>query len=235
MAAPSEGAAAKNSLTVEQDQNGALGEKRNGQGSVRHHLNRTDTPTFAEREQEIQGRILNTAEENAALEKEVLELEAQAGFRPSGREPKRDRRATGATRESDRTRNESTRRHRDARRTWPTSADSDRRRELAWTGARSLKGRSVKVKSVLRIGCVSSTQDMPMKTYAMSVLDAVQAQVRTLERCMGRFLIYWGSCAGGIFSREDRARLFCTAMEQEDVKPRRNDSKSYVESIRTSI
>ena len=70
--------AAKNSLTMEQDQNGALGETRNGQGSVGHHLNRTDTPIFAEREQEIRGRMLDTAEENAALEKEVLELEAQA-------------------------------------------------------------------------------------------------------------------------------------------------------------
>ncbi|KAK0649764.1 hypothetical protein B0T16DRAFT_492325 [Cercophora newfieldiana] len=70
--------AAENSLTMEQDQNGAPGETRNGQGSVGHHLNRTDTPTSAEREQEIRGRMLDTAEENAALEREILELEAQA-------------------------------------------------------------------------------------------------------------------------------------------------------------
>lgn len=103
--------------------------------------------------------------------------------------------------------------------------------------------KSVKVKSVLRIGGISSLQDMPLKTYATGILDAVQAQVRTLERCMGIPTEYCLSgeaaashtaAAPGIFSRADRARLFCAAMAQEDVKSRRG-SKSYVDSIRASI
>jgi len=63
---------------MEQDQNEALGETRNGHGCVEHRPNRMDTPTLAEREQEIWARILDTAEENAALEKEILELEVEA-------------------------------------------------------------------------------------------------------------------------------------------------------------
>jgi len=63
---------------MEQDQNEALGETRNGQGGAEHRPYRMDTPTLAEREQEIWARMLDTAEENAALEEKILELEVQA-------------------------------------------------------------------------------------------------------------------------------------------------------------
>ncbi|ORX97046.1 hypothetical protein BCR34DRAFT_497229 [Clohesyomyces aquaticus] len=103
--------------------------------------------------------------------------------------------------------------------------------------------KSIKVKSVLRIGGVSSLQDMPLKAYAIGILDAIQGQVQTLERCMGIPAEYCLSgkaaasptaAAPGIFSRAHRARLFWAVMAQEDVKSRRG-SKSYVESIRASI
>jgi hypothetical protein len=102
---------------------------------------------------------------------------------------------------------------------------------------------SIKVKSVLRIGGVSSLQDMPLKAYAMGILDAIQGQVQILERCMGIPAEYCfageaavspTAAAPGIFSRADRARLFWAVMAQEDIKSRRG-SKSYVESIRASI
>lgn len=102
---------------------------------------------------------------------------------------------------------------------------------------------SIKVKSVLRIGGVSSLQDMSLKVYAIGILDAIQGQVQILERCMGIPAEYCLSgeatasptaAAPGIFSRADRARLFWAVMAQEDVKSRRG-SKSYVESIRASI
>jgi hypothetical protein len=41
-------------------------------------LNRIDTPTLAEHEQEIESRMLDMVEANAAMEKEVLEPEAYA-------------------------------------------------------------------------------------------------------------------------------------------------------------
>jgi hypothetical protein len=103
--------------------------------------------------------------------------------------------------------------------------------------------KSVKVKSVLRIGGISSLQDMPLKIYATGILDAIQGQVRTLERCMGIPTEYCLSgeaaasppaAAPGLLSRADRAWLFCAVLAQEDVKPRQG-SKSYVESIRASI
>jgi hypothetical protein len=100
--------------------------------------------------------------------------------------------------------------------------------------------KSVKVKSVLRVGGISTLQDVPLKTYATGILDAIQGQVRTLERCMGIPPEYCladeaaTSTAPGIFSRSDRTRLFWAVMEQEDVKPRRG-GKSYVESIRVNI
>lgn len=107
--------------------------------------------------------------------------------------------------------------------------------------------KSVKVKSVLRIGGITALQDMPLKAYAASLIDAIRAQVRTLERCMGIPAEYClegetaASAAGsevaaapGILSRPDRAWLFGAVLAQEDVRSRRG-SKSYVESIRTSI
>lgn len=103
--------------------------------------------------------------------------------------------------------------------------------------------KAVKVKSVLRIGGIASLQDMPLKTYATGILDAIQGQMRTLERCMGipteyclagEAAVASAGAAPGIFSRPDRTRLFWTVMEQEDVKSPQS-SKSYVESIRASI
>lgn len=100
--------------------------------------------------------------------------------------------------------------------------------------------KSVTVKSVLRIGGISSLQDIPLKTYATGILDTIQSQIRTLERCMGVPTEYClsGEAAAaatpGMFSRADRAQLFRTVMAQEDVTSRRGD-KSYVESIRASI
>ncbi|KAJ5714413.1 uncharacterized protein N7483_011594 [Penicillium malachiteum] len=100
--------------------------------------------------------------------------------------------------------------------------------------------KSVKVKSVLRIGGISTLQDMPLKTYATGILDAIQGQVRTLERCMGIPTEHClsgeaaASATPGMLSRSDRTRLFWAGMEQEDVKSRRG-GKSYVESIRASI
>jgi len=103
--------------------------------------------------------------------------------------------------------------------------------------------KSIKVKSVLRIGGISTLQDMPLKTYATGILDAIQGQVRTVERCMGipaehclsgKAVAGGEAVAPGILSRADRAWLFGAVLAQEDVKPRQG-SKSYVESIRASI
>ena len=103
--------------------------------------------------------------------------------------------------------------------------------------------KSIKVQSVLQIGGISALQDLPLKTYATGILDVIQGQVRTLERCMGiptEYCLSGESTALptpgslGMFSRADRARLFWAVMELEDTKPRRS-SKSYVESIRASI
>lgn len=103
--------------------------------------------------------------------------------------------------------------------------------------------KSIKVQSVLQIGGISALQDLPLKTYATGILDVIQDQVRTLERCMGiptEYCLSGESTALptpgslGMFSRADRARLFWAVMELEDTKPRRS-SKSYVESIRASI
>lgn len=103
---------------------------------------------------------------------------------------------------------------------------------------------SIKVKSVLRIGGISSLQDMPLRAYAIGILDAIQGQVQIIERRMGipaEYCLSGGAAASstpaaapGIFSRADRARLFWAAMAQEDVKSQRG-SKSYAESIRASI
>ena len=101
----------------------------------------------------------------------------------------------------------------------------------------------IKVKSVLRIGGVSSLHDMSLKAYAIGIIDAIQDQVLTLELCMGIPAEYCLSreaaasptaTAPGIFSRAHRAQLFWAVMAQEDVKPRQG-TKSYVESIRASI
>jgi hypothetical protein len=91
--------------------------------------------------------------------------------------------------------------------------------------------KSLKAKSVLRVGGVAALQDMQRKTYATGLLDAVRGEVRTLERYYAR----WAPPA--MFSRVDRARLFCATVEQDDVKSksRGGTNMSYVDSIRASI
>jgi hypothetical protein len=102
---------------------------------------------------------------------------------------------------------------------------------------------SLKVKSVLRIGGFTTLQDMPLKGYAIGILDAIQTQVQTLERCMGIPAEYClsgeaspapNATGPGLLHRADRTQLFWTVVAQEDVKSRRG-TKSYVESIRASI
>jgi hypothetical protein len=102
---------------------------------------------------------------------------------------------------------------------------------------------SIKVKSLLRIGGISSLQDMPVKTYARGILNAIQSQMQTLERCMGIPAEYCLSgeaatsptvATPGIFSSAHRIRVFWTVMAQEDVKSQRG-CKSYVESTQASI
>ncbi|KAI0452054.1 hypothetical protein F5B21DRAFT_484958 [Xylaria acuta] len=101
--------------------------------------------------------------------------------------------------------------------------------------------KSIKVKAVFRIGGISSLQDMPVKAYAMGIVDVIQCQIQTLERCIGVPAAYCLSgevstsqSTRGIFANGDRARLFHTVMAQEDVKSQRGN-KSYVESIRENI
>lgn len=104
---------------------------------------------------------------------------------------------------------------------------------------------SIKVKAVLRIGGFASLQDMPLKTYAVGILDAIQCQVKVLERCMGipaEYCLSSDTAASStgtgtgprILCRPDQIQLFWTVVAQEDVKSRRG-TKSYVESIRASI
>jgi hypothetical protein len=100
--------------------------------------------------------------------------------------------------------------------------------------------KSIKVKSVLLISGVSSLQDMSLKIYATGIIDAIQCQVRALERCMGIPREY---ClvddetvsspmeSSGIFSSADRASLFRAVLAQDDIKSRQG-SKSYVESMK---
>jgi len=103
--------------------------------------------------------------------------------------------------------------------------------------------KAVKVKSVLRVGGMSSLQDMPLKIYATGILDLIRSQMHTLERCMAVPTEYCLSdeagtshtaAVPGIFSRADRAGLFRIVMAQEDVQSQRS-SKSHVQSIRENI
>ncbi|OJJ42582.1 hypothetical protein ASPZODRAFT_1305360 [Penicilliopsis zonata CBS 506.65] len=92
---------------------------------------------------------------------------------------------------------------------------------------------SVKVKAVLRIGGISSLQDMSGKVYARGVIEVIEAHLQTVERCLGLPVEYCLSgktaAPSGIFTSDDRARLLHTVMAQEDV------GASYVQSIRQHI
>ncbi|KAI1840417.1 hypothetical protein JX266_013384 [Neoarthrinium moseri] len=101
--------------------------------------------------------------------------------------------------------------------------------------------KEIKVKSVLRIGGISSLQDMPGKAYAIGVVEVIRSHIRTLEHSMGLPAAYCLSGetnpahpTKGVFTDEKRASLFHTVMAQEDVRSR-GGSMSYVESIRENI
>lgn len=103
--------------------------------------------------------------------------------------------------------------------------------------------KSIKVKSVLRIGGVTSLQDISLRSYATGILDAIHCKVQTLERLMGIPVEYCLSPEvtsspdpnePGLFSRADRAQLFAAVMAQEDIRSQRGN-KSLVESARASI
>ncbi|KAL6866451.1 hypothetical protein ACO1O0_002562 [Amphichorda felina] len=106
------------------------------------------------------------------------------------------------------------------------------------------KIQSIKVKAVLRIGGISSLQDMTGKAYAQGIVEVIQSHIYTLERCMGLPMVYCLSSKEedvppqGIFADAGRALLLHTAMAQEDVISRRGNKgpqKSFVESIRENI
>ncbi|KAI3396956.1 hypothetical protein diail_11356 [Diaporthe ilicicola] len=101
--------------------------------------------------------------------------------------------------------------------------------------------KSIKLKSVFRIGGISSLQDMSAKAYAHGIVDVIQSHIQTMERCMGLPAAYCLSgeanpsqLTKGIFATEDRARLLHTVMAQDDVSSQGGD-KSYVESIRENM
>ncbi|KAK8079266.1 hypothetical protein PG994_003073 [Apiospora phragmitis] len=101
--------------------------------------------------------------------------------------------------------------------------------------------KSIKFKSVFRIAGISSLQDISGKAYAMLVIEVIQTQIQTLERCMGLPPAYCisGEAAGslsskGIFADQDRARLLHSAMAQKDIKSHRG-SKSLTELIRENM
>lgn len=108
---------------------------------------------------------------------------------------------------------------------------------LSQISAQTLK--SLKVKAVLRIGGLSSLQDLPAKAYAVAIVELIRSHVQTLERSMALPAAYCLSSEAaasptGIFAHPDRARLLHLVMAQEDVRSPRGD-KSYVESIRDNI
>ena len=104
--------------------------------------------------------------------------------------------------------------------------------------------KSLKVKAVLRIGGITSLQDITAKSYAMGIIDVVRGQIQHVERCLGLPAAYLLSGEEdvsssqvptlGMFASHDRARLLQAVMEQEDVKAHRGN-KSYVQSIRENL
>lgn len=102
--------------------------------------------------------------------------------------------------------------------------------------------KAIKVKGVLRIGGISSLQDVSVHSYATGIIDVLRAQIRALECCIGLPETYClsneagpkKSGTDGLFARPDRRKLLSIAMEQEDVKLYRNN-KSCVQSIRQNM
>ncbi|KAK8079434.1 hypothetical protein PG997_007252 [Apiospora hydei] len=100
---------------------------------------------------------------------------------------------------------------------------------------------SLKVKSVFRIGGVSSMQDLPAKLYAKGIFETIQSHIRSLEDCLGLPPAYclWGEAAtspqqqftrGTLFAGEGRARLLQSVMAQDDLQLK-GESKSFVHLI----
>ncbi|KAI1171153.1 hypothetical protein F4777DRAFT_70697 [Nemania sp. FL0916] len=101
--------------------------------------------------------------------------------------------------------------------------------------------RSIKVKAVLRIGGISSLQDMPVKAYAMGIIDIIRCQIEALECCIGvpaEYCLSGETSAAlstqGIFASADRVRLFNAVITQEDVHSH-SGNKSYAVSIRENM
>jgi hypothetical protein len=102
---------------------------------------------------------------------------------------------------------------------------------------------NIKVKSVLRISGISSLHDMPLKGYAVGIIDAIKGQVRVLENRVGIPAEYRLSdevatahnlATPGLLSTTKRRELFSTVITQEDIKSHWG-SRSYAESIQASI
>jgi hypothetical protein len=103
---------------------------------------------------------------------------------------------------------------------------------------------TIRVKSVLHIGGVSTLQDMSLKAYAMTLLATIRREVQTLEIRLGVPAEYCFSCEAattptatqpGTFGRPGRTQLFWAVMAQDDIKLQRG-TKSYAEvSIEESM
>ncbi|KAK6819380.1 hypothetical protein PG987_015863 [Apiospora arundinis] len=103
--------------------------------------------------------------------------------------------------------------------------------------------RSLKAKGVLKIGGISSLQDIPARVYAVGVLETIKGHLQTLERCMGLPPKYCLSCEAsasqrstnnGMFAAGERERLLHMVMAQEDVQRQRGD-KPLIELIRENM
>ena len=102
--------------------------------------------------------------------------------------------------------------------------------------------KAIKVKGVLRIGGISSLQDVSVHSYATGIIDVLKTQIQALESCIGvpeRYRLSndagsKSSSTAALFAQPDRQRLLSVIMEQEDVQLYRNN-KSCVESIRQNM
>ena len=102
--------------------------------------------------------------------------------------------------------------------------------------------KAIKVKGVLRIGGISSLQDVSVHSYATGIIDVLKSQIQALECCIGLPEAYClsdearstKSGSDALFARPGRQKLLSIVMEQEDVKWYRND-KSCVQSIRQNM
>ncbi|KAK7957295.1 uncharacterized protein PG986_006517 [Apiospora aurea] len=100
---------------------------------------------------------------------------------------------------------------------------------------------SLKVKSVFRIGGISSLQDLPAKLYAKGIFGTIQSHIRSLEDCLGLPPAYClsgesttspqqQSTRGTLFAGEERARLLRSVMAQDDLQLK-GEHKSFVHLV----